>query len=141
MFADMLREQLKASGLKSLLVCGEVVGEEKKVVVDNYTEVNYLTSETLNTAISQSDVVIARSGYSTVMDLDRMGKKAIFIPTPGQTEQTYLAAQLMSKGIAFSMEQRSLNLKTALKEANKFGGFTNFGYVEALLDKAIQSVL
>ena len=141
MFADMLRAQLKASGLKSLLVRAEVQDEEKTEVTDNYTEVNYLTSEKLNTAIAESDIVIARSGYSTIMDLAKLGKRAIFIPTPGQTEQTYLAAQLTSKGIAFSMAQQGFNFEMALKESDKFGGFTNFGYDEALLGPAIQSVL
>ena len=138
---NMLRLQMKASGLMSLLVRGEVEDEEKTEEIDNYFEVNYLTTDRLNTAIAESDIVIARPGYSTVMDLGKLGKKAIFIPTPGQTEQTYLAAQLMSKGIAFYMEQSAFNFKTALKESDKFGGFTNFGYDDALLDQAIQSVL
>lgn len=41
--------------------------------------------------IRQSKHVIARSGYSTIMDLHVLGKEATLIPTPGQTEQEYLA--------------------------------------------------
>src|SRR5208282_521522 len=95
-------------------------GAEKTEAYGTFTEANYLGSEKLNSIIEQGDIIIARSGYSTIMDLARLGKKAIFIPTPGQTEQTYLAAQLMSQGIIFSMEQSAFNLKTALKESNKF---------------------
>ena len=45
----------------------------------------------LNILLNQSKLVICRSGYSTLMDLLQLNKKAIVIPTPGQTEQEYLA--------------------------------------------------
>lgn len=41
--------------------------------------------------IARSRIIISRSGYSTIMDLDGMHKTVIFVPTPGQTEQEYLA--------------------------------------------------
>ena len=44
------------------------------------------------------------------MDLARLGKKAIFIPTPGQTEQEYLAEYFMEKGICFAQKQNDFNL-------------------------------
>jgi len=45
----------------------------------------------LQDLLQKSKIVIARSGYSTIMDLIKMEKKAILIPTPGQLEQEYLA--------------------------------------------------
>jgi uncharacterized protein (TIGR00661 family) len=141
MLVDLLRHEINASKLKAFLVRGEVEGPEQINTLDNLTEANYLSSDKLNSLINQGNIVIARSGYSTIMDLAKLGKNAIFIPTPGQTEQAYLAARLKDKGIAFSMEQSAFNLKSALKEANKFSGFTNFGYDESLLQQAIQSVL
>jgi predicted glycosyltransferase len=48
-------------------------------------------SDDINELMCKSEVVIARSGYSTIMDLRKLNKKAILIPTPGQTEQEYLA--------------------------------------------------
>ena len=138
---DILRGDLQASGLKSILVRGEVGSEEQTTITEKLEEVNYLSGDKLENVIAQSEIVIARSGYSTVMDMAQMGAKAVFIPTPGQTEQSYLAEQLMGRGIAFSMLQTGFNLKTALKEANKFSGFANFGNDEVLLDLAIQSIL
>jgi len=41
--------------------------------------------------IRHSEHIICRSGYSTIMDLHALGRTAEFIPTPGQTEQVYLA--------------------------------------------------
>ncbi|MCE3296144.1 MAG: glycosyltransferase 28 domain protein [Crocinitomicaceae bacterium] len=42
----------------------------------------------------QSDCIISRSGYSTIMDIRVLGKKAILIPTKGQKEQEYLSRYL-----------------------------------------------
>jgi UDP-N-acetylglucosamine:LPS N-acetylglucosamine transferase len=67
---------------------------------------NYLLSSALEKAIQQSKLVICRSGYSTVMDLAKLGAKALFIPTPGQFEQEYLAKRLDSLKIApFALQQ------------------------------------
>jgi Glycosyltransferase family 28 C-terminal domain len=50
------------------------------------------TSKKLVDIIAQSQTIICRSGYSTLMDLHLLGKKNILlIPTKGQTEQEYLA--------------------------------------------------
>lgn len=53
---------------------------------------NHLPDRQLLEALEQSEQVIARSGYSTIMDLHVLGLKAEFHPTPGQTEQEYLAS-------------------------------------------------
>ncbi|MBN2669574.1 MAG: hypothetical protein JXR60_10130 [Bacteroidales bacterium] len=52
---------------------------------------NILNTADLNYLLSLSETIVARSGYSTIMDLIRLDKKAILIPTPGQPEQEYLA--------------------------------------------------
>ena len=53
----------------------------------------------LEQAFNESEVVLCRSGYTTVMDLAKLGKKAFFIPTPGQYEQEYLAKKLQKSGL------------------------------------------
>ncbi|MCL2260036.1 MAG: hypothetical protein FWC15_01620 [Fibromonadales bacterium] len=52
---------------------------------------NHLPADELSEKILASRTVLCRSGYSTVMDLHLLKAKAIFVPTPGQTEQIYLA--------------------------------------------------
>lgn len=59
--------------------------------IDQLKIVNHLSDAELVEALSQCDLVVARSGYSTIMDLHQLGIKAEFHPTPGQTEQEYLA--------------------------------------------------
>lgn len=82
-----------------LFVRGVVEKEVKTERKGSVTFVNYLTSDALESAINQSKIVVSRSGYTTIMDLAQLGKKAFFIPTPGQYEQEYLAKYLDKKGM------------------------------------------
>jgi UDP-N-acetylglucosamine:LPS N-acetylglucosamine transferase len=82
--------------------------------------VNILDAEELNEKIEQSDIVICRSGYTSIMDLIKLRKKAILIPTPGQTEQEYLAIFHYQKGTFLSYRQEHFNLSKALESANIF---------------------
>ncbi len=52
------------------------------------------------------------------MDLIKVQKKAILVPTPGQTEQEYLAKNLMVKKYFFSVNQERFNLENILKNNN-----------------------
>jgi hypothetical protein len=61
--------------------------------------------------LNRSRLVVARSGYSTVMELAELGKKALFVPTPGQTEQVYLAQRYLNLGWFHSVPQQELDLK------------------------------
>jgi uncharacterized protein (TIGR00661 family) len=122
---QILRQQLIDSGMRFLLVRG--VFDEAAEVRDNHEgqTTNYLTSDQLQEILPGAAYIIARSGYSTIMDMKALRKKVIFIPTPGQTEQEYLAYRLKEKGIAYFMKQNEFNLKNALKEAEKYTGFTH----------------
>jgi UDP-N-acetylglucosamine:LPS N-acetylglucosamine transferase len=48
------------------------------------------------------------------MDLAALGKKTIFVPTPGQTEQEYLAEYLAQNGLVVYQKQDKFNLETAI---------------------------
>ena len=89
-FEKQVTEKIKKKKLKSVIVRG--LPHEKKVPAgDNQiTYFNHCTEEELFKLMSKSEVVIARSGYSTIMDLYTLKKKAMLFPTPGQTEQQYL---------------------------------------------------
>lgn len=117
---NMVVPQLKASALRYRVVRG--LPAVKTPQPDDRI-VNFLSSQELQECIEAADLIIARSGYSTVMDMNALGKKAVFIPTPGQTEQEYLAKRLMEKGIAFYMKQNEFNLPTALEQSRNFSGF------------------
>lgn len=121
LFEQLLRKQLK--GKNALLVLGkpEAQIDEKE---GDLRIVSHLNSQALNQAMANANIVVSRSGYSTLMDLAAVGKKAVFIPTAGQTEQLYLAEQFHKRKIAFAMHQQACNLELALKESANFSGFT-----------------
>lgn len=94
-----LNRELKRFEGSILFVQGIIEKEQTVSKRLNKTTYNYMTSSELELAINQSAVVLCRSGYTTIMDLAHLGKKAFFIPTPGQYEQEYLAKELDRKGL------------------------------------------
>lgn len=85
--------------------------------------VGLANADEVKEAISKADLVICRSGYSTLMDLIEMQSKALCIPTPGQTEQEYLAEKLGAEGIVFHCKQNNLDLDAMIPEALQCKGF------------------
>jgi uncharacterized protein (TIGR00661 family) len=81
---------------------------------------NHLSSGELNNEAMKAEIIICRSGYSSVMDIAALGKKSILIPTPGQTEQEYLGHYLMKKRFAFCVQQNDLSLLKDIEEARRF---------------------
>ncbi|MBS1660904.1 MAG: glycosyl transferase family 28 [Bacteroidetes bacterium] len=118
-----LLEQLADYTGKTVLVRGLPEGRELPgLIPPQVTVYNHLPAAALERVISGAGQVVARSGYSTVMDLMRLGKKAILIPTPGQTEQEYLGDYLASKGWAICIAQRGFSLADALAVARGQSG-------------------
>lgn len=139
-FAELLYEQLNSLNKQVLLVKGGS-GADNLKTTNNITVVELMTTNELNKAICESNLVICRSGYSSVMDLMRLGRNAIFVPTPGQTEQEYVAKVLSEQDIAYSAPQQKFDLQKALKEAAHYTGFKNFEVNNTLLAKAVDSIL
>lgn len=126
-FESLLLIQLENFKGKSLLVRGlpgiAAVDEndfETRNNQPNLTIKNHLAAEELNEVIQQSDLVVCRSGYTTIMDLIKLNKKAILVSTPGQTEQEYLAAHLMQQQIFYAVSQQHFNLGESLAAASGF---------------------
>ncbi len=81
---------------------------------------NHLPASALNKELHKASVVICRSGYSTLMDLAALEKKSILVPTPGQTEQEYLAALHGEQKTACPADQHTFSMANALKESARF---------------------
>lgn len=81
---------------------------------------NFVQADELNGLLCRASVVIARSGYTTVMDILKLKKKSILIPTPGQTEQEYLGSHLMQNKWAFTAKQNTFQIQHALESAKNF---------------------
>jgi uncharacterized protein (TIGR00661 family) len=134
-------KRLSKTSFKAMLVRGLPGGSNPaQGLTDHVEQRDYLNARELNDVIVESEIVVARSGYSTIMDLARLNKKAIFIPTPGQTEQEYLARQLMKQNVAFCTTLGKLDLAEAIKASFSYTGFENDDS-EFFLKQAINDLL
>ena len=110
-----LREELLSSGKKSLFISGVVEAEQRTEQVENVTFVNFMTSDQMQDAYNESAVVICRSGYTSIMDLSKLGKKCFLIPTPGQYEQEYLAKKLRKEALVPYCKQEDFRVEKLLE--------------------------
>lgn len=83
---------------------------------------SHLPREKMQQMMRDARMIVSRSGYSTLMELLELNKRAFFIPTPGQTEQVYLAERFRRQGHYFSVAQKRLDLPANLQEAEKYPG-------------------
>ena len=123
-FEELLKKQLIDSKLKAVLVLGKTE-ENKEDEIGNLKVVSHLTAKSLNQQMVNANVVISRSGYSTIMDIAKLHKKAIFVPTPGQTEQLYLAKYFYDKNVAFAMHQKELDIQHAFQKVENLSPLTS----------------
>jgi uncharacterized protein (TIGR00661 family) len=111
MLEEKLLSEFKEYPKKVVFVKGKVEAEQKMEQIGNVTVYNYMQATQLEKTINQSEMVLSRSGYTTVMDLAKLKKKAFFIPTPGQFEQEYLAIQLAEDGLVPTATQEDFSIK------------------------------
>jgi len=84
---------------------------------------SHLNREQVTDFMRRSDFIVSRSGYTTVMEMVELNKRGVFIPTPGQIEQEFLARYYLQKGWCFYMPQNKFNLLTAVTQGKRFPGF------------------
>jgi UDP-N-acetylglucosamine transferase subunit ALG13 len=127
--------QLVSIDMQVAMVRGVPESDETYVLDERIHVFSHLETAKMRELISRSALVICRSGYSSIMDVVTMGKRAIFIPTPGQTEQEYLARYLMEKKIYFSINQKDFDLVYAIEMSNNFPGMVIRNDYAALTDR------
>jgi UDP-N-acetylglucosamine transferase subunit ALG13 len=117
---NLLLVEASRSNKKIILVRGLPGQTIEKQFPSSLEVYNHLTSSELEKKIGDAAYIISRCGYSTVMDLAIMNKKSILIPTPGQTEQEYLARHLMENNYALCINQEKFRLQQAIDLAENF---------------------
>jgi UDP-N-acetylglucosamine transferase subunit ALG13 len=116
---ELLLAQLSEGVGKTILVRGLPKGGRVLKTPEGLVVFDYLSARELGRVIGQSRLVLARSGYSTIMDLVRLRRRAVYVPTPGQPEQEYLGEYLGKMGLGVSMRQKGFVLKEALVRAGR----------------------
>ena len=89
-FEDLLLSMFRNRAESLLLLCGKPE-ENSKVKAGNITRISHQGDQELARSICSAKAVIVRPGYSSIMDLAQLEAPCILVPTPGQTEQQYLA--------------------------------------------------
>lgn len=123
LFEQNLIQQLKETNLKSVILCGKPEIQIDHQLTPHLRLLSHTNTKTLHQLIQAASLIICRPGYTSVMDLVALNKSAVFIPTPGQTEQEYLARYFHEKGWYCSMKQDRISLSEALSCNSNFSGF------------------
>lgn len=141
-FEKLLRKEFKKLNQPCLIVRGLPNAMQNESKEGNITLRDHAPAQELQSIISKAGFVISRSGYTTIMDLQALGKKhVIFIPTPGQTEQEYLAIELDKRKIAYTQTQDRFNLAQAIERSKQYNGFEASKHPTNLLNEAVQDLL
>jgi Glycosyltransferase family 28 C-terminal domain len=126
---------------KFVLVRGLPGPKQSIAVTKNVTVYDFVKGEQLEQVAAESEIMLARGGYSTILDLTALRKKAYFVPTPGQLEQVMLTQGLEKSGIFGYAEQTNFKLTDVLSSKDKYTGLTEWPDETALLTKAVATFL
>ncbi len=116
-FENIIREELTHIPKKYDYMVIRGLPSEKEPDSDQW--LSHAGSGKMHRLMVDADVIVCRAGYSTIMDLLALGKTAILIPTPGQTEQEYLAGYLATKGYFHTYQQHQFKLSSAISYFEK----------------------
>ena len=114
------------------IINGKITESKKKIKnIDFYP---HQKTQEFKSLIEQAETIICRSGYSSIMDLSILQREAILIPTPGQTEQEYLAKYHSKLICTNTVEQSNFSIeKTGMIK----GKIIKFSF-NNLLEKAFE---
>lgn len=110
---DLLTDQLQRIEGEHLLVRGQPNGSHTERL-DGLTCVPHLPGAELAEHMSNAQLIVSRSGYTTLMDLVALGRSALVIPTPGQAEQEYLGTLHEQTGRFLVQRQNNIDLNAAM---------------------------
>ena len=122
---EKLKQEIVRYKGNVVFIRGVVEKEQSKQQIKNVTYYNFMNTKQLEQTFNESDLVLCRSGYTTVMDLAKLGKKAFFIPTPGQYEQEYLAIKLQDENLVPYATQNDFTIED-LSKVKSFKGLSQF---------------
>jgi hypothetical protein len=141
---EILVDQVRGIDGTSVILLGSPRNENKQVQSENCQVMAYASTEEKERLMNRAKCIICRSGYTSIMEIAELGKKhALFIPTPGQTEQEYLSWYYEKKGWFHSKSQYHLDLTEDIRVAQdpRYTGFTEAGRTRENVDNLYNQVL
>lgn len=117
-FIEKLIEEAKKLPGKKVFVLGDTSKETVERLPEHNIEIRSFATEPLRSELfNRARVIVSRSGYTTVMDLAALGKRAVLVPTPHQTEQEYLGQYLSEKHFFITAHSENALTAELLKQA------------------------
>ena len=141
LFEEIIMEQIGNIPGKKVVVLGKSERSELLIEKDDLKVYSHVGRKELEGFMNKAQIILSRPGYSTIMELVEIGKKALFVPTPGQTEQEYLAKRMKEKMWYYSVKQNNLNLKRDIEIAKKYEGFSQNDATKNSVKHIIKDVL
>jgi len=137
-FIDLIERIAICHKLKTLIIKGNPNEGTIIAELNGISYVGHLGDTEFAEVVKSSKYLITRSGYSTIMDLVAIGVSGLIVPTPGQTEQEYLACYLSKKGLFKTCKQGDLekiDISISCKSISQFNNSTE------LFEKSFQELI
>jgi hypothetical protein len=127
---------------KKIAILGKPASDEISSPDDSTQVYSSVSNEEKSLLMSRSKFIISRSGYTTMMDVAELDlQQGLFIPTPGQWEQEYLAGYYTKQGWFMSKSQYHLHLAEDVNRSKQFGGFPDMSRTEVNVRRLYEIVL
>jgi hypothetical protein len=133
-----LERLLKKQETATIFLCGKPGNGSEMIREGSFIYYNHLDGALMREALMSSDCIISRSGYTTIMELIGLGRTALLVPTPGQTEQEYLARYLEEKGWFSSVSQKKTETTAVNSSETEFNSKVIMDLSSELLEKALR---
>jgi hypothetical protein len=121
-FEKIIRDQIKELSGTAAIAMG-LPEKNYKISIGNKIFYTYLSRSEMSKFMAAAEFIIGRPGYTSVMEMIELGKRGLFIPTPGQVEQEYLARYYQSRNWCHFIAQHKLNLTKDIAIAKEYPGF------------------
>lgn len=137
-FVSKLLEQAKQLKGKKVFILGNAENKSDVTYVGDIEIHSSVSGEARQNLYNRARYVVSRSGYTTIMDLVELGIPGYLIPTPGQTEQEYLAHYLGDK--KFFTIAHSHN-EASVKDVENQSNYFNPAWTTDVSIKNVQKII
>jgi uncharacterized protein (TIGR00661 family) len=124
-----------------VVVLGKSESSELLVEKEGLRVYSHVERNEFEKLINRAQLVLSRPGYSTIMELAEIGKKALLVPTPGQTEQGYLARRMKDKEWYYFVAQNKLDLNRDLEIGKNYKGLNKNDATKNTVKHILRDVL
>lgn len=137
---DIIVKQAIDTNYNVEIIAGKPQFNDSLETNKNIKIISHLETGKMLDKINSSKIILSRAGYSTIMDFVSLNKNAVLIPTPGQTEQEYLAKYLSHKELFYFVKQENLNIKKVINNVQELQ-FKKLSVNNNLLEKEVNNLI